>query len=98
MPAAYWPTRTLPDENFGFAASVWKNGVDEGDLWYVLSLPIYRLDRIRFGARDELDRRYGSRSTIAEAYTRDGHRLEVGLRRDTRFEEEVCLVFHARYL
>ncbi|MDE0235344.1 MAG: hypothetical protein OXM62_10080 [bacterium] len=38
------------------------------------------------------------RATIAKGYLPNGQRLEVGLRRDFRYSDEVCWVFHARYL
>lgn len=96
MPEHYWPSLyawivVLP------SARKW--GVTDEDISYVLTLSPYQLATFEWGHRDShWDWVHGGRSTRVEAFTLDGYRVELVLRRDGSPDHESCLVFHARYL
>jgi len=99
-PKAYIP---YDPWNIVYSRTAFKNGVPEEDIEHVILLPVHRLKVFR-GRASEHDEEFSGgdpsnvlRPTMVRA-TLSGHRIEVGFRRDFRYKEEVCYVFHARYL
>ena len=100
------PRVYVPDDPWDvqYSKTAFKNGVLEGDVEHVIFLPRHRLKIFGGRASDhDVDFSGGDpsnvlRPTFVRATLPDGHRMEVGLRRDFRYKEEVCYVFHARYL
>lgn len=100
-PFLYWPKDPWRIE---YSGSAFKHKVRKADIDHLISLPLREVD-VHHARPSDNDWRFSGgtlestvRATIAKGFLPTGRRLEVGLRRDFLHSEEVCRVFHARYL